>query len=189
MDSPKGHLRSLSESFLCRVVHRGRSCRCTWEPCFLWKIHGCIKYFFVARNGRITICNSPHGRIKHKLHNSNKVKTTKFKTTVEANFLLIDNSCEEQLRSYASKIPISTRFCCIISGQDLLPVVLNELEGQVQEQQTVEIQQLKTKTPHQMSYAGTFTSCFKELCSILTVWTLMQIGRKGWVGTVSTYSF
>lgn len=100
MESPKGHLWSLSQSILCSVVHRRRSCQCISWPCFLWKIHERIKYFFVARNGRITICNSPHGRIKHKLHNSNKVKTTEFKTTVEANFLLVDNSWEEQLRSY-----------------------------------------------------------------------------------------
>ncbi len=74
----------------------------------------------------------------------------------------------------------------VISGQDPLPVVLNceflivlhvELEGQVQKQQTIEIQQLKTK-----HHIKCHTSGFKELCSILTVWNFAE-NRKERLGT------
>ncbi len=81
-------------------------------------------------------------------------------TTVEANVLLVDNSWEEQLRSYVRyhDLYLYALLLCYIrpgssSGSSLLsgefPVVLHvqlELEGQVQEQQTVKFNSWKQNT-------------------------------------------
>ncbi len=121
-----------------------------------------------------------------------KKRTQNFQNDSRSYFLLVNNSWEEQLRSYASKISISTRFCCVISGQDPLPVqqcslanfplvyMLNlkaKSKNSRQWNSTAENKKL-----HQLSYAGIFTSGFKELCSILTVWNFAE-NRKERLGT------